>query len=116
MKMIKPTYLMIRKSAIVVAAFVSQMAYAQNSQDAKMNTYVTNLMSKMTLDEKIGQLNLPSVGFDVTGPILSKGVNEKIEKGLVGGVFNTYTPQAVRKLQDIAIKKTRLHIPLLFGY
>ncbi len=73
-------------------------------------------MSRMTLDEKIGQLNLPSVGFDVTGPILSQGVEEKLEKGLVGGVFNTYTPSAVRKLQDLAVNKTRLKIPLLFGY
>ncbi|HEY9362885.1 MAG TPA: beta-glucosidase BglX, partial [Chitinophagaceae bacterium] len=63
-----------------------------------------------------GQMNLPTVGFDVTGPLLSQGVEEKIKKGLVGGVFNTYTPNAVRKLQDIAVKETRLKIPLLFGY
>ncbi len=81
-----------------------------------MDIFIKKLMSKMTLDEKIGQLNLPSIGFDVTGPILSQGVEGKIEKGLVGGVFNTYTPAAVRKLQDIAVKKSRLKIPLLFGY
>jgi len=86
------------------------------SGDAAMNMYINSLMSKMTLDEKIGQLNLPSVGFDVTGPIVSKGVDEKISKGLVGGVFNTYTPTAVRKLQEMAIKNSRLHIPLLLGY
>ncbi|NWJ53163.1 MAG: beta-glucosidase BglX, partial [Bacteroidetes bacterium] len=63
-----------------------------------------------------GQLNLPSVGFDITGPILSKDVEQKISKGLVGGLFNTYTPDAIRKLQDKAIKETRLKIPLLFGY
>jgi len=83
---------------------------------AKMNQFITGLIAKMTLEEKIGQLNLPSVGFDVTGPILSQGVEEKIRKGLVGGVFNTYTPVAVRKLQEIAVKQTRLKIPLLFGY
>ena len=81
-----------------------------------MDNYIKALMSKMTLDEKIGQLNLPSIGFDVTGPILSKGVEQNIEKGFVGGVFNTYTPDAVRKLQEIAVTKTRLKIPLLFGY
>ncbi len=79
--------------------------YAQDNRikpgDQKMNAFITALMSKMTVDEKIGQLNLPSVGFDVTGPILSQGVDEKIEKGLVGGVFNTYTPGAVRKLQEL---------------
>ncbi len=73
-------------------------------------------MSKMTLEEKIGQLNLPSIGFDITGPIISKDVDEKIKQGKVGGVFNTYTPIAVKKLQDIAVKQTRLKIPLLFGY
>lgn len=106
---------------LVAVLFSSGTVLAQKkktavSADQKMNTYISNLMSKMTLDEKIGQLNLPSVGFDITGPILSQGVDEKIEKGLVGGVFNTYTPAAVKKLQDLALKKSRLKIPLLFGY
>jgi len=70
----------------------------------------------MTLEEKIGQMNLVSIGFDVTGPIVSEGVEEKIKKGLVGGVFNTYTPSAVRKLQQIAVNESKLKIPLLFGY
>ncbi|RYE14125.1 MAG: beta-glucosidase, partial [Sphingobacteriales bacterium] len=91
-------------------------ATAQTNLNAKRDNYIKNLMAKMTLDEKIGQLNLPSIGFDVTGPILSQGVEEKIEKGQVGGVFNTYTPVAVRKLQELALTKTRLKIPLLFGY
>ncbi|CAM4143622.1 beta-glucosidase [Pedobacter westerhofensis] len=84
--------------------------------DQKINTFINSLMSKMTVDEKIGQLNLPAVGFDVTGPVLSEGVDEKIEKGLVGGVFNTFTPQAVEKLQKLVMTKSRLKIPLLFGY
>lgn len=81
-----------------------------------MDRYVSALMAKMTLEEKIGQLNLPTVGFDVTGPVLSKDVEGKIQKGLVGGVFNTFTPLAVRKLQEKALKETRLGIPLLFGF
>ncbi|WP_316781355.1 beta-glucosidase BglX [Pedobacter antarcticus] len=86
------------------------------SKDPKMDAFVNELMSKMTVEEKIGQLNLPAVGFDVTGPILSEGVDEKIDQGLVGGVFNTFTPQAVRKLQQRAVTNSRLKIPLLFGY
>ncbi|MDP4246216.1 MAG: beta-glucosidase BglX [Bacteroidota bacterium] len=89
---------------------------ATTAGDAAMNAFVSSLLGRMTLEEKIGQLNLPSVGFDVTGPIVSQGVDEKIRRGLVGGVFNTFTPGAVRKLQDMALKNTRLHIPLLFGY
>jgi beta-glucosidase len=102
---------------LTIAALVASLyTNAQLAKEVKMNQYITILMQKMTLEEKIGQLNLPSVGFDVTGPILSQGVEEKIKKGLVGGVFNTYTPVAVRKLQDIAVNETRLKIPLLFGY
>ena len=94
----------------------AQVTTKTPQQPAAMNQYVTALMQKMTLEEKIGQLNLPSIGFDVTGPVLSQGVEEKIKKGLVGGVFNTYTPIAVRKLQQLAVTETRLKIPLLFGY
>ncbi|HXS36724.1 MAG TPA: beta-glucosidase BglX [Flavipsychrobacter sp.] len=100
---------------LVFCFSVKAQKNAKNDNE-KMNKFINNLMSKMTLEEKIGQLNLPSVGFDVTGPILSKDVNEKIRKGLVGAVFNTYTPNAVKKLQDIAVRETRLKIPLLFGY
>jgi beta-glucosidase len=98
------------------SALFAQTRKTTTTSDAKMNTYIKNLMAKMTVDEKIGQLNLPAVGFDVTGPILSEGVDEKIAKGLVGGVFNTFTPEAVRKLQNLALTKSRLKIPLLFGY
>lgn len=85
-----------------------------NSQGMKKK--VDELMSQMTLEEKIGQMNLLSIGFDVTGPVVSQDVDEKIKKGLVGGVFNTFTPSAVRKLQEIAVNQSRLKIPLLFGF
>ena len=81
-----------------------------------MNDFISDLMSRMTLQEKIGQLNLLSVGFDVTGPVLSKDADTKIREGLVGGVFNTFTPVAVQKLQMLSSKESRLGIPLLFGY
>jgi len=112
----KSTSLFLLAAVFSTNTMFAQQKKAASGTDQKMNAFVTNLMSKMTLDEKIGQLNLPAVGFDVTGPILSEGVDEKIEKGLVGGVFNTFTPQAVRKLQELAVTKSRLKIPLLFGY
>lgn len=108
---------MIRKWLVALTMIATvQVSAQQQQQDAKMNQFITGLMQKMTLEEKIGQLNLPSIGFDVTGPILSQDVEGKIKKGMVGGVFNTFTPSAVRKLQDIAVKGTRLKIPLLFGF
>jgi beta-glucosidase len=88
----------------------------RNALSQDMKTFIDDLMNKMTLEEKIGQLNLVSVGFDVTGPIVSKNVEEKIQRGMVGGVFNTFTPIAVKKLQQMAVEKARLKIPLLFGY
>ena len=104
----------IKPSATSIATTNSHKWYLPDT--IGMHKYVSDLMSKMTLEEKIGQLNLPTVGFDVTGPVLSKDVEGKIQKGLVGGVFNTFTPVAVRKLQEKALKETRLGIPLLFGF
>ncbi|WP_187261070.1 beta-glucosidase BglX [Pontibacter beigongshangensis] len=89
---------------------------AWQSKDPEMDRFISDLMAQMTLEEKIGQLNLAAVGFDVTGPVVSKNVDENIRKGNVGGVFNTFTPVAARKLQEFAVNNTRLKIPLLFGY
>jgi beta-glucosidase len=86
------------------------------SSDANMDGFVSDLLGKMTLEEKIGQLNLLTTGFDVTGPVASKNVEERVRNGLAGGVLNLYTPARVRKLQELAVGQSRLHIPLLFGY
>lgn len=99
-----------------ILLFFSINTWSQQSSDAKMNSFIDALMQRMTLKEKIGQLNLPSVGFDVTGPTPSEGTDTKLRQGLVGGVFNTFTPVAVKKLQEVAVTQTRLKIPLLFGY
>lgn len=81
-----------------------------------MNTFVTGLMRRMTLEEKIGQLTLVSMGFDTNGPLLSKEAETQIQQGLLGGVFGVYTPIAVRKIQSLAVNKSRLGIPLLLGF
>ena len=107
-----------KKIILFVLIVVTIQANAQkrgNATDPKMNLFVNNLMKKMTLEEKIGQLNLLTIGIDVTGPVLSKDVEANIKKGYVGAVLNTRTPSAVRKLQDLAVKETRLGIPLFFG-
>jgi beta-glucosidase len=109
----KPSHFIIVLFGVGVAASV----YAQApSSDSNMDGFVSGLLGRMTLEEKIGQLNLLSTGFDVTGPVASKDVDASVGKGLAGGVFNLYTPGQVRKLQELAIGKSRLHIPLLFGY
>ncbi|MDP4214421.1 MAG: beta-glucosidase BglX [Bacteroidota bacterium] len=85
------------------------------AQDAKMNDFISKLMSKMTVDEKIGQLNLVIPGGAVTGSVVSKDVDNKIRQGKVGGLFGITGPDKVRQAQDIAVKDSRLHIPLIFG-
>ncbi len=102
--------------SVFLSGCESQKKEPCQNENHQMNLFVDNLMSQMTLQEKIGQMNLLSIGFDVTGPLLNEGVEEKINKGLVGGVFNTYTPNAVMKLQKMAVENSRLHIPLIFGY
>lgn len=104
------------KRSLFLLLIISALANHLPAQDTKMNAFVTSLMSKMTLEEKIGQLNLVTPGGAVTGAVVSKDVDEKIRKGLVGGLFGITTgPEIVRKAQEIAINNSRLHIPLIFG-
>ncbi|HSV11127.1 MAG TPA: glycoside hydrolase family 3 N-terminal domain-containing protein, partial [Hanamia sp.] len=90
-------------------------SFTANAQSNKMNDFINSLMKKMTLDEKIGQLNLVTPGGAVTGAVVSKDVDDKIRKGQVGGLFGITGPDKIRRAQEIAVKNTRLHIPLLFG-
>ncbi|MAW94238.1 MULTISPECIES: beta-glucosidase BglX [unclassified Leeuwenhoekiella] len=77
---------------------------------------VEALLKKMTLEEKIGQLNLLTPGGGVaTGSVVSKNVEEKIKAGNVGGLFGVSGPDKIRQAQEIAVKNTRLGIPLLIG-
>jgi beta-glucosidase len=77
---------------------------------------VEALLSEMTLDEKIGQLNLLTPGGGiVTGSVVSENVESKIKAGQVGGLFGVSGPEKVRQAQEIAIKNSRLKIPLLMG-
>lgn len=102
---------------IVAAALIglTQPAMAQNTQ-TNMNQFVDQLMKKMTLDEKIGQLNLLTPGGGVaTGAVVSKDVEQKIKEGKVGGLFGVVGQDKVRKAQELALKSSRLGIPLLMG-
>ncbi|HEY0666779.1 MAG TPA: beta-glucosidase BglX [Sphingobacteriaceae bacterium] len=88
---------------------------AQTANDARMSRFITDLMKKMTLDEKIGQLNLPGAGDITTGQAASSGIAQKIKEGKVGGLFNIKTAEKIRDVQKIAVENSRLKIPLLFG-
>ena len=80
-----------------------------------MNEYVTDLMSRMTLQEKIGQLNLMVAGDITTGGAMDTQVGGDIANGNMGGVFNIKGFDKIKALQEIAVTKSRLGIPLLVG-
>jgi beta-glucosidase len=101
-------------SFLLLGAF----AFAQTkpaTADQKMNTFITGLMSKMTLDEKLGQLNLPGAGDITTGQASSSDIAKKIREGKVGGLFNIKSVQKIKDVQRIAVEESRLKIPLIFG-
>lgn len=75
--------------------------------------FVDSLMAEMTLEEKIGQLNLVNQGGAVTGAVISKNVEEKIRAGKVGGIFGSRSASKMRNIQRIAVEESRLGIPLL---
>ncbi|UCJ05574.1 beta-glucosidase BglX [Chitinophaga pendula] len=98
-----------------LALCITGMYIPASAQQQNKQTFIRTLMAKMTLDEKIGQLNLLTSDMDVTGPFMREGYKKDVESGICGAIFNAYTPQFTRQLQDMALK-TRLKIPLLFGY
>ena len=85
------------------------------AQDAKMKSFVDGLMKKMTLTEKLGQLNLPGAGDISTGQAGNSDIAKKITEGKVGGLFNIKSVAKIKEVQKVAIEKSRLKIPLLFG-
>ncbi|MGN7720575.1 beta-glucosidase BglX [Chitinophaga sp. 22620] len=99
------------KLILTICLLMSVTAHAQQPQQ----TFLRSLLQKMTLEEKIGQLNLLTSDMDVTGPFMKENYKQDILSGACGAIFNAYTPQYTRMLQDMALK-TRLKIPLLFGY
>ena len=103
---------LITYSCMVIFAMGSM---AQNQKDeAQMNRFISGLMKKMTLEEKVGQLSQCSGGF-ATGPDNTRiSRTEDISKGLIGSLLNVSGAANTRKYQEAAMK-SRLQIPLLFG-
>ena len=100
-------------SALTVTATPKENTSQGNPQE--MDKFITELMGKMTLHEKIGQLNLPVTGNIVTGQAKSSDVAGKIRNGEVGGLFNLKGVKNIREVQKLAVENSRLGIPLLFG-
>ena len=99
---------------ILFIAFTT-IAFAANAQDAKMKPFIDALMKKMTIEEKIGQLNLPGSGDIVTGQASSSDIGKKIKDGSVGGLFNIKSVAKIKAVQKVAVEESRLKIPMIFG-
>ena len=94
---------------------LSSCSNSNKDSNNSMDTFIDDLMSKMTLEEKIGQLNLPSSGDITTGQAKSSNIAEKIKAGQVGGLFNIKGAEKIKEVQRVAVEESRLKIPLLFG-
>lgn len=108
-------YIKIKTMKKWLFAIAVLFAMGVSAQDAKMKTFVDALMKKMTLEEKIGQLNLPGSGDIVTGQAQSSDIGKKIREGKVGGLFNIKTVAKIKDVQRVAVEESRLKIPLIFG-
>ena len=104
---------------LILFFFMVGCSSSKNKKEDKskiIDDKVDSVLSLMTLDEKIGQMVLLTSGWDVKGPSMPSSNLEDIKKGRCGNIFNAYTVAYTQKLQDIAVKESRMKVPLLFGY
>ncbi len=104
--------------SVITLGFIScnsKQTQSGNPEDSEIERKVDSILGLMTLEEKLGQLNLPSSGDITTGQAQSSDIAKKIEEGKVGGLFNIKTVEKIREVQKVAMEKSRLKIPLLFG-
>ncbi len=107
-----------KRFLLLIALMSSTALFAQDKAkpaDSKMNLFISTLMKKMTLEEKIGQLNLPGSGDIVTGQASNSDIAKKIKDGAVGGLFNIKSVAKIRDVQKVAVEQSRLKIPMIFG-
>lgn len=106
---------------ILLAAFIALgflVACTQKKEQPvkrDMTVFIDDLMRKMTLEEKIGQLNLLALGDVVTGQSFSSDIGNKIREGKIGALLNITTVEKIRDAQRVAAEESRLRIPLIFG-
>lgn len=109
-----------KRFGILVIAMVMLASCQQKSStsgNSEMDGFVSDLMAKMTLQEKIGQLNLVTPGGGIpTGSVVSTDLEAKIKAGNVGGIFGISGPERLRETQRMAVDESRLGIPMIFGF
>jgi len=98
-----------------IIVFLLLTVFVMKAQDIKMTAFINDLMSKMSVDEKIGQLNLTTSGGFVTGAAVNDNVQQKIRAGQIGSILNSFSIASMRTMQDLAVKESPNHIPILYG-
>jgi beta-glucosidase len=104
-----------KRIGVIILFLFTLSAQSQTGSEVKMKAFIDALMRKMTLEEKIGQLNLPGSGDIVTGQAGNSDIAKKIKEGKVGGLFNIKSVAKIRDVQKVAVEQSRLKIPLIFG-
>ena len=116
----KKITLFIVSSLCVLLGSCNKSISNKERDDTSITKKVDSLLSMMTLEEKIGQMNQYNGFWDVTGPVPSVGdaakKYEHLKRGLVGSMLNVRGVENVRKVQKIAVEETRLGIPLIIGF
>lgn len=102
-------------SLLILLALLLPLGLQAQKSPQDMDRFLDNLLKRMTLEEKIGQLNLPVTGEITTGQAKSSDIATKIKRGEVGGLFNLKGVDKIRDVQRLAVENSRLGIPLLFG-
>ena len=103
------------KKLCLLLALVGETLCLGAATDGKMDSFVSSLMKKMTLREKIGQLNLQPAGNITTGGAMDTEVGNLVMQGDLGAILNQTGKDEIRAIQEVAVKRSRLGIPLLVG-
>ncbi len=113
-------------SALIIVSFAMCNMKNQDVVSQKVDKKITNgdpveeLLAKMTLEEKIGQMNQYNGFFDATGPTpkgdWAEGRYKQIKAGQVGSMLNVRGADKVRAMQKLAVENSRLGIPMIFGF
>src|SRR6056297_882175 len=102
---------------VLIAMLAGSRVLAQSGMDENIPEKVDSVLNRMTLEEKIGQLNQLTGDGEVTGPVtLNNSYQAQIRQGMVGSMLNVNGAEYTRKIQKIAVEESRLGIPLIFGY
>lgn len=103
-------------SALIIGILLTPGCKTGEAERSDADKFIESLVSKMSLEEKAGQLTLFTSDWAVTGPVIREEYRQDILSGRCGNIFNAHTVAYARELQRLAVEESPLGIPLLFGY